>query len=702
MRGFKQQIGELSRIIFVGFCLLMGSFSESQAQLACDGGSLPGGGYSRHSTWYSYVYQLSPDYRPDLDFNRSFSTYSQADKQFKGVLRRGGSHFLPSNSLNFDTTFGDSSVDGFSNDENFFPTGVSPYTGGGCNTQLQHFGMIMRSKREMTEPGIYRVRIGSDDGSYFQMYEAGNTSNPVLDVNGDPMTHDNWVKDGSDGFYNFVYDQNIRNYYVPFDGGESIWMDLYFYEKEGNNRLSFNFELYFGPGEIRNAGNESGVRSYCGIAPDPEPFESLGPAVFAEGTQPTYQWQYTSVENPSESDWISISGATGLTYDIPAYDESIPENAWTGTRFYRRKAENTAVDADGNTLVNTFSSNVLEVTISVIADLDQAAYGTNEWIGHVYSGAKNFDSEDYLGRITENAVFDQDFDYNGLPSTPVTFSPDYGCPFLTDRFSIRYKMRLDVEPGTLNFSVRADDGFRLSLDGGATWMLSGQWESGGSSAQEYTAQFDVPDGLDQLDMVLEYYEETGGNTMDFDYEFVSLVLPLQWGTVEGKACGENNCLNWKTLQEKNTSHFVLERSPDGFSWKELDDQIPSQGATNGKVQYQAVDSTFESSWSYYRIRQVDRDGKSSYSEVIRISNDSVTESVLPFPNPTTDFIHFDENEEILQVELISQDQRIRLAPGLEKTGKTRYRVDLRPYPSNHYLISLSTNKGKRTFKIFKR
>lgn len=131
-------------------------------------------------------------------------------------------------------------------------------------------------------------------------------------------------------------------------------------------------------------------------------------------------------------------------------------------------------------------------------------------------------------------------------------------------------------------------------------------------------------------------------------------------------------------------------------------KIPSRGETNGKVQYQAVDGSFESSWTYYRIRQVDQGGKSSYSEVIRVSNSPVATSVLPFPNPTTDFIHFDENEEILRVALITQDQRVKQEPRLEKIGKSRYRIDLRPYPGNHYLITVYTSMGKKTFKIFKK
>ncbi|MFO7824261.1 MAG: hypothetical protein R6V72_10005 [Cyclobacterium sp.] len=701
MRDDKQQKNNLARLlVLIG--IIAGSIGQTYAQLDCEFSPIPGGGFSRHSTWYAYVYQLSPDYRPTLDYNRSFVDYSQADKKFKGVLMRGGSHFLPSNSLNFDTTFGDGSIDGFSNDENFFSTGVDPYSAGGCDTQLQDFGVIMRSRKVMDEPGIYRVRIGSDDGSYFKMYEAGNNSNPTLDINGDPVIHDNWYKDGSDGLYNFVYNQNIRNYYIPFNGGESIWMDLYYFEKKGNNRLSFNFELYFGPGEIANPGSAMGVRSYCGIAPDPEPFESLGPAVFAEGTAPEYQWQYTTLPNPVEGDWIDISNATGLTYDLPQYDENDPDNNWTGTRYYRRKAENTVTDGEGNTLINSFASNILEVNINVIDDLDQSEYGNNEWIGHIYSGEKNFDSEDYLGRMVEQDIFFQDFDYNGLPSSPVTFSPDYGCPFLTDRFSIRYKMRLDVEPGTLSFNVKADDGFRLSVDGGVTWLLSGQWESGGSAGTTYTAQYDVPAGMETLDLVMEYFEVTGGNSIDFNYDMASLILPLRWGEISGQSCGESNCLYWTTVQEKNTSHFVVEKSPDGHQWKALPGSVPASGQSSGTRAYQAEDSLVTDKKAFYRISQVDLNGDFSHSEVIRVENNSLRKKLLPFPNPTVDFVHFETEEEVVRVRLSSQDQRISREPKIERTGEYRYSIDIRDFPVAHYMLILETDKETSVYKIMKR
>src|SRR5690606_19431722 len=219
--------------------------------------------------------------------------------------------------------------------------------------------------------------------------------------------------------------------------------------------LSFHFERYLGPGEIK------GTVDLCGLAPDPGEFESLGPAAFLEG-EITYQWQYSLVNDTTSSNWTDIDGAEGLTYDDPG--------GWNGIRYFRRLAINIANRDSIN-----YPSNVLTVNLSVIGDWDQQEFGQNKWIGHIYQGKGDFSDQAYLGRMEESSIFTQDFDYNGTPSSPNYFSPSYGCSFLTEKFSVRYKMKLDVSPGNYNFKVRGDDGFRLSLDGGVTWAINDSW-----------------------------------------------------------------------------------------------------------------------------------------------------------------------------------------------------------------------------------
>src|SRR5690606_32723416 len=118
--------------------------------------------------------------------------------------------------------------------------------------------------------------------------------------------------------------------------------------------------------------------------PDPAPFKSKAPAVFAEGGSEhiAYQWQVT--RDLDSEEWEDIPGATGLIYDIPRYPETA--TAAAGTWYYRRKATLTNQEAVPPTYSNELTVNIGFVS----ADDDREEFGENEWIGHVYKGLGNF------------------------------------------------------------------------------------------------------------------------------------------------------------------------------------------------------------------------------------------------------------------------------------------------------------------------
>ena len=656
------------------------------------------------NNWNAYVYQLTAAYNPNADLaaEEAYEQF-QDDHNYKGMLLRDGVDFLPVSGVNFDTQFSDPNPgNGYLSDNQFFQTGISPDPLGaaGCDTQLNLFGVTMRGRFVPQEDGIYRISIGSDDGSYFHMSsDPGGNFLPGIakDVNGNNLIHNNWVKNPADpdfdGVYNFVYEDNIRNYFVELEAMQEWFMQLNYYENEGNNRFSFNIELYFGPGQIQMGDNASGVASFCGVNPDPTLISSIGPAVLENGEVTEYFWQYSTSNDPSAT-WTTIPGATDKDYKIPAYNV----DNWSGTRYYRRGATNTITEDDGTTTnVNVFT-NIIEVSIETIAELPRNEFGDNEWIGHIYKGVKTFDVAGYKGRVYETEIFTQNFPSPNT-SSPYYFTPDYGCQLETENFTVSYKMRLDVSPGTYDFIVNGDDGYRLSVNG--TTVID-EWDKvGGRKSTADTYQMEVLE-VGVLELVLDYYELGGDQSVSFDYIEQSSVLPLEWGNFIGQSCGENNCLNWSTLQEKNTSHFILERSTDGFTWKAFGEEIAAQGFSNTEQYYQSEDNSFENKFTFYRIKQVDLDDTFSYSDVIRVENNTLANKLMPFPNPTTDLLFVDSEEGIISVELISQDQRIRAQPSLEKIGDKRYQIDMRQYPSNHYLVTILTNHSKKTYKIMKR
>lgn len=113
-------------------------------------------------------------------------------------------------------------------------------------------------------------------------------------------------------------------------------------------------------------------------------------------------------------------------------------------------------------------------------------------------------------------------------------------------------------------------------------------------------------------------------------DYCNPALPVQFQGFYGDAREEYNQLTWHTSMELNNSHFIIERSMDGQQFSAIG-EIDGNGTTNGLSTY-----TFEDDEiipvAYYRLKQVDFDGKSDYSNVIVVNRHDHDAFVI-FPNP---------------------------------------------------------------------
>ena len=125
----------------------------------------------------------------------------------------------------------------------------------------------------------------------------------------------------------------------------------------------------------------------------------------------------------------------------------------------------------------------------------------------------------------------------------------------------------------------------------------------------------------------EFPALTGGQ-----YQFTTgTALPLIW--LSANAVFENNQVNisWKTTHEQHTSHFEIERSIDGDSYNNIG-QISSANSA-GEHQYAFADKGVQSGYTYYyRIRQVDIDGRFNYSSTLKIDISGERRAALRISN----------------------------------------------------------------------
>jgi predicted outer membrane repeat protein len=139
----------------------------------------------------------------------------------------------------------------------------------------------------------------------------------------------------------------------------------------------------------------------------------------------------------------------------------------------------------------------------------------------------------------------------------------------------------------------------------------------------------MSNGNDAFTGAANYYNVTAG--------YSTLVLPVTWSSITVKNDKCQNIVTWTTESETNNDYFVVERSKDGKIYGDAA-MIDGQGDKRSTTHYEHKDASASRGVTYYRIKQVDFDGRFTYSPVVKVRNTSCAEKsfVTAYPNPGTD------------------------------------------------------------------
>jgi hypothetical protein len=101
----------------------------------------------------------------------------------------------------------------------------------------------------------------------------------------------------------------------------------------------------------------------------------------------------------------------------------------------------------------------------------------------------------------------------------------------------------------------------------------------------------------------------------------NLALNVKLYDFQGVSKNGVNYLNWITASEVNNSHFVVERTIDGYNWETIA-TISGAGNSSEMLSYNYADKDCEQGISYYRLKQIDYDGKTEVFDPISVDNSS--------------------------------------------------------------------------------
>lgn len=184
------------------------------------------------------------------------------------------------------------------------------------------------------------------------------------------------------------------------------------------------------------------------------------------------------------------------------------------------------------------------------------------------------------------------------------------------------------------------------------------------------------------------YRPADGSPALNNFDFSEGALPVTITRFDGYYEKGTSFLTWITSTEQNNQGFDIERSSNGQSFSKVGFVASKSidGNSSTSLRYNFEDTKPVSGINYYRLKQMDRDGKYAYSNVIAITTDNATALTFGhvYPNPV--------NGDILRMVVVAPKAEVINFRVVDVNGRS---IQSRNIPLNQGVNNLEWNV--RTF-----
>lgn len=165
-------------------------------------------------------------------------------------------------------------------------------------------------------------------------------------------------------------------------------------------------------------------------------------------------------------------------------------------------------------------------------------------------------------------------------------------------------------------------------------------------------------------------------------------LPIELLTFTSRAAENAIALTFSTATETNNDYFSIERSANGFQYTEIG-RVNGAGTSYEPQNYSFTDERPLPGKNYYRLRQVDFDGKFSYSPVVT-ANFGKAQPMTLAPAPATETLRILLEKPIQDDgvwEVFGLDGRLVLS-GEMPAENAEYALNINELPNGTYVLRL--------------
>ena len=194
----------------------------------------------------------------------------------------------------------------------------------------------------------------------------------------------------------------------------------------------------------------------------------------------------------------------------------------------------------------------------------------------------------------------------------------------------------------------------------------------------------------KLDTSVLYYTDS---FVVVRYE-TSSILPVALLNFTGVKQQQSAVLNWQTTNETNNGYFSLERSASN-AFNEI-----AKIKSSIKNNYSYIDNQPLNGKNYYRLKQVDKDGKLTYSKIVSVVFDESNKYVI-FPNPVNNVINIKGLDANKKYQFTINDAKGSVIKQTTSGNTSSYTWNVQNISNGFYYLNITTGNTTTTLKFVK-
>ncbi|GGB15260.1 zinc-dependent metalloprotease [Puia dinghuensis] len=184
------------------------------------------------------------------------------------------------------------------------------------------------------------------------------------------------------------------------------------------------------------------------------------------------------------------------------------------------------------------------------------------------------------------------------------------------------------------------------------------------------------------------------------------VLPVTLLQFNGRLVNGNAVLTWSTATEQNSAGFEVDRSADGTHFSKIG-YVPAAGNSSTQKDYTFTDPSITGDSIYYQLKEIDLDGKGTYSNIVLLRDPYATPAITILPNPFTtglDILFSHVQPGPVEIRLLDITGRELLRQSGVQSDGSRLHLDLSGsrLASGVYLLQVNSTTGTHIQRVIKK